>query len=81
MDKELEALIERLREASIVTSAIVLRHEERIKEHEEWLRQMELAAARHGEFVAYSEGFMMRLNEKLDRLADLILKAHTTNGN
>jgi len=81
MDPELKTVIEQLREASVVTSRMVLRREERIKEHEEWLRQMELTAARHREFVVYSEGFMMRLDQKLDRLADLILKGRTTNGN
>jgi hypothetical protein len=57
-----------------VNNAMILDHERRIKEHEQWLRENELAEARHRENMA-------RLDEKLDRIADLILGGHTKNGN
>lgn len=40
MDEDLRSITKKLAEANLVASAMVLRHEERIKEHEEWLRQI-----------------------------------------
>src|ERR1700678_1075578 len=42
----LEENIQQLRDSLVVTSAQTLRHETRIKEHQQWLEQMELAFAR-----------------------------------
>ena len=80
MDRELEELIEQMREANRVAFAMALRHEDRIKEHDEWLRENELALARHREFLAQHEAMLVALDAKLNAIADLILKGHTGNG-
>jgi len=41
----LEENIQQLRDSLSVTSAQTLRHETRIKEHQQWLEQMEIAFA------------------------------------
>ncbi len=76
----LEEIIKKLEEANLVTSATVLRHEDRIREHEEWLRQNELFMARHREATAQHEAMIVKLDEKLDRIAELILKGQSGNG-
>jgi hypothetical protein len=76
-DKEwakLRALVQEMREALEVDAAMILRHEDRIKEHQEWLRENEVAMARIEELLA-------RTGANLDRLADLILRGRPTNGN
>jgi hypothetical protein len=80
--------VKEMREAMLVSDAMTLRHEDRIKEHQQWLEEMERAEARHGEltvkhheFIAQHEAMMALLDEKLNRIADLIIKGHTQNGN
>lgn len=65
--EELWRLVQKMRDAMTVDVAIKLKHEDRIKEHEEWLRQNELAAARH-------QAWIIRMNE-------LRLRRYGTNGN
>ena len=52
---ELEDNIRKLRESLTVTSAQVLRHEDAIKDREEWLRSHVLAMSRHEEWLTASE--------------------------
>ena len=70
---ELEDNIRRLRESLTVTSAQVLRHEDAIKDHEEWLRSHELAmskaAARHDKEMAEIRAEGKALDK---RIADLV---------
>jgi predicted nucleic acid-binding Zn-ribbon protein len=70
---ELEDNIRRLRESLTVTSAQVLRHEDAIKDHEEWLRSHELAmsksAARHDKEMAEIRAAGKALDK---RIADLV---------
>lgn len=86
--EEFRRLVQEMREAMTVDFAMKRRHEDRIKEHEEWLRQNELAAARHREFTQKHEEFirqheamMVSLQENLDRLEKLIIRGQSTNGN
>jgi len=76
-EKEWEKLrqqVKDMRDAMVVNNAMILNRERRIKEHEEWLRENELALARHREN-------MVNLDEKLDRIGDLTLGGHTKYGN
>jgi uncharacterized coiled-coil protein SlyX len=69
-DKEwakLRALVQEMREALEVDAAMMLRHEDRIKEHQKWLEEHEIT--------------MARVEANLDRLAELILRGRPTNGN
>jgi len=58
----LEENVRQLRESLTVTSALSLRHEERLKEHQQWLEDNELAYARH-------RVMMTELDEKMTQLA------------
>lgn len=60
----LEENIQQLRDSLTVTSAMALRQETRIKEHQQWLEDNELAYAKHR--IAMAE-----INAKLDRAATL----------
>jgi uncharacterized protein YhaN len=60
----LEENIQQLRDSLTVTSAMALRHETRIKDHQQWLEDNELAYAKHR--IAMAE-----INAKLDRTAAL----------
>jgi predicted nucleic acid-binding Zn ribbon protein len=68
---ELEDNIRKLRESLTVTSAQVLRHEDAIKDHEEWLRSHELAmskaAARHDKEMAEIRAEARERGEALDK--------------
>ena len=81
MDRELEELIQQMQEANRVAFAMTLRHEERIKEHDQWLRENELALARRREFLLQHEGMLAALDAKLNAIADLILRGRSGNGN
>jgi hypothetical protein len=106
---EFRQLVQEMRDAMAVDFGIKRRHEDRIKEHEEWLQQMavtearhleltqkhekllerhEKVLARHEEFVQRHEAFIQQheammagIDEKLERIADLILRGRSTNGN
>jgi hypothetical protein len=78
---EFRQLVQEMRDAMTVDFGIKRRHEDRIKEHEEWLRQMAVAEARHSELIQQHEAMMVRIDEKLERIADLILRGRSTNGN
>jgi hypothetical protein len=54
----LEEIVQQLKDAQTVTGAQTLRHEERLKEHEQWLRDNELAYARHREIVEQHDRMM-----------------------
>jgi predicted nucleic acid-binding Zn ribbon protein len=75
---DLEDNIRKLRESLTVTSAQVLRHEDAIKDHEEWLRSHELAmsefrkaqveaAARHDKEMAEIRAEARERGEALDK--------------
>jgi hypothetical protein len=77
---DLEDTVKKLADSLLVTASAGLRHEDRLKEHDEWLRQNERATALHRERLAEHDAMMLALDRKLDRLADLILKGATGNG-
>jgi hypothetical protein len=59
--------VKKMQDELVVYAHMTLHRAVRIQEHEEWLREHELANA--------------RLERNLERLAELILGGHTTNGN
>jgi len=89
-----EEAIQQLKDAMTVTASMALRQESRVKEHQEWIIANEAAVARHrewlndherrikahGEWLEEHEAAMRELDRKLDRLADLILKGRSGNG-
>ena len=72
--------IKELRDALTVTSVATARHETRLKDHQEWLEANERAYARHREVLAQHEAMMISIDQKLDRLTDLVLKGRGGNG-
>ena len=62
----LEENIRELRESLIVTSAQTLRHETRLKEHQQWLEDNELAYARHRIMMAEIDANMERVELELN---------------
>ena len=76
----LEENVRKMREALTVTSAMALRNETRIKEHQEWLEAQQAAIARHQAWLDQHEAAMHSLTEKIDRIADLILRGRGGNG-
>jgi len=83
-----EETIQQLKDAMAVTAAMALRQEGRLHEHQEWIEANERALARHREWLERHETAMeahdramARLDEKLDRIADLIMKGRGGNGN
>jgi hypothetical protein len=82
-----EETIQQLKDAMTVTAAMALRQENRLDEHREWIEANERALARHREWlethkeaVEAHDRAIARLDEKLDRIADLIMKGHGGNG-
>ena len=83
----LEENIQQLRDSLAVTSAQTLRHETRIKEHQLWLEQMELAFARMAARHEVHECEMEEIRKadaergrKLDERIDLIANADAERG-
>lgn len=81
----LEENIQQLRDSLTVTSAQTLRHETRIKEHQQWQEDMELAFARMAKAHAEFDENMTRIaaaqlvtEEKLHGLIDALRRG--TNG-
>jgi hypothetical protein len=72
--EELWRLVNRMKEALAVDAAMMLRHEDRIKEHQKWLEEHEITMAR-------IEASQARTEANLERLAELILRGRPTNGN
>jgi hypothetical protein len=75
----LEENIQQMRDSLAVNSAMTLRHETRVKEHQEWLEQMELAfarmAAQHIEFdrkMTQLAAAQLLTEEKLQGLIDAL---------
>ena len=58
----LEENIQQLRDSLTVTSAQTLRHETRLKEHQQWLEDNEAAFAKH-------RAAMVELDENITRIA------------
>src|SRR5580693_7996927 len=65
----LEENIQQLRDSLAVTSAMTLRHETRVKEHQQWQEQMELAFARMAARDEIHSARMEELDEKMTQLA------------
>jgi|HubBroStandDraft_2_1064218.scaffolds.fasta_scaffold600151_2 hypothetical protein len=83
----LEENIQQLRESLAVTSAQTLRHETRIKEHQQWLEQMELAFARmaashevHKREMAEMRAADAERGRKLDERIDQIARNDAERG-
>jgi hypothetical protein len=72
--------VKEMREAMAVGSAATLRHENRIKEHQQWLEDLTRAWVRHQEFIAQHEAVMARIEENIQKITELILGGHTKNG-
>ena len=83
----LEEMVQQLRDALVVTDAMTLRHEQRIKEQQEWLEIEQRAIVRHQAAIEQHEAWlqqheaaMQSITEKLDRLEDLLLRGQGGNG-
>lgn len=90
----LEENIQQLRDALTVTSAQTLRHETRLKDHEQWLEEHEARAKAHQDWlvdherawerhelaIAAFDERMAQLQDKIDKIADLILRGKGGNG-
>jgi hypothetical protein len=68
----LDEMIKRLEDALVVNTAMALQHQERIKEHDQWLRDLELALQAHNRAMQKHDQAMAELDVKLDRIADLL---------
>ena len=75
----LEEIVQQLRDAQTVTAAQTLRHEARLKEHQQWLEANELAYAKHRDAIAEFDEKMTQLaaaqlvtEEKLNGLIDAL---------
>ena len=76
----LEENVQQIRDALVVTTAMVLRHEQRLQQHQEWLEAEERSIARHREWLDQHDFAMRSITEKLDRLEDLLLRGRGGNG-
>jgi hypothetical protein len=82
----LEENIKQLRESLTVTSAMTLRHETRIKEHQQWLEDNELANERHRIKMAELDDYITKIaaaqlvNEELTKQNAELLKAFLQRG-
>jgi hypothetical protein len=65
----LEENIQQLRDSLTVTSAQVLRHETRLKEHQQWLEQMELSFAWMAKLNEMHAEKMIESDEKMTQVA------------
>jgi hypothetical protein len=65
----LEENIQQLRDSLAVNSAMTVRHEARVKEHQEWMGQMELAFARMAARDEIHSARMEELDEKITQIA------------
>ena len=65
----LEEIIEKLRDSLTVTSAQTLRHETRLKEHQKWQEDMELAFARMAALDEIHSAKMIEFDEKMTQVA------------
>ena len=64
----LEENIRELRESLIVTSAQALRHETRLKEHQQWLEDNEMAYARHRAMLVEHVAMMTEIDANMERV-------------
>ena len=76
----LEEAVKQIQDALVVYSAMTLKHEERLKEHQAWLEANERALAQHREFLLGHAAIMEAVDRKLDRIAELILHGQGGNG-
>jgi hypothetical protein len=65
----LEENIQQLRDSLTVTSAQTLRHETRLKEHQKWQEDMELAFARMAAQDEIHSAKMIEFDEKMTQVA------------
>jgi hypothetical protein len=65
----LEENIQQLRDSLTVTSAQVLRHETRLKDHQKWLEDNELAYQKHRIMMAEHDAKMVDLDDKITKIA------------
>jgi hypothetical protein len=66
---KLEATVREVEESAIVRNAQVLRHETRVKEHQQWQEQMELAFARMAAQDEIHSAKMLEFDGKMTQLA------------
>jgi hypothetical protein len=76
----LEENIQQMRDSLAVNSAMTLRHETRVKEHQEWLEQMELAFARMAASHEAHKREMAESGRKTEDLIRQIAKADADRG-
>ena len=65
----LEETIQQLRDSLTVSAAQTLRHETRLKEHQQWLEQMELSFARTARLNEMHAEKMLEFDEKMTQVA------------
>jgi hypothetical protein len=65
----LEENIQQMRDSLAVNSAMTLRHETRLKEHQQWLEQMELSFARMARLNEMHAEKMLEFDEKMTQVA------------
>jgi hypothetical protein len=65
----LEENVQQLRDPLTVTSAITLRHETRLKEHQTWQEDMEVAFARMAARDEIHSAKMIEFDEKMTQIA------------
>ncbi|HYW42884.1 MAG TPA: hypothetical protein VE959_08510 [Bryobacteraceae bacterium] len=91
---QMDQLMMRIEDGLVVTNAIVDRHAGMVVDHDqwladstrawvrhqEWLQQHEAALQEHESWRRQHEAAMQALDQKIDRIADLILKGRGGNG-
>ena len=84
---DLEKNIRALQEAMTVTSAMQLRQESQLKQHQVWLEEEQHAIARHRIWLEEHEATMReheaamrRVDDQLEKIAELILRGRGGNG-
>ena len=65
----LEEMIQQLKDAQTVNGAQTLRHEARLKEHQQWLEDNELASSKHRIAMAEINANLKQASAKLTELA------------
>lgn len=80
MTPDMQAVLRQLQDAAAVTAGIQDRHARMLVYLEEWNEANTRALAQHREWLQQHEAAMHRLDEKLDRIAELILRGRGGNG-
>jgi hypothetical protein len=84
----LEEIVKQLKDAQTVTAAQTLRHETRLKEHQQWLEDNELADVKHREKMAELDDYITKIaaaqlvnEQKMVELKDALKRFLERGGN